>query len=338
MSIVIVGLLAATRTFSASGWPFLPTTPKLQDLPKLDIDLSRITVSGVSSGGFMAVQMHVAYSSFFKGAASLAGGAWECAKGDVNRSQNVCMNGPAQIDVNELAQIARDRASRGEIDDLANLASSRVAIFASPKDLVIKPLGSDKLEEFYASFMPKPSITRLSNPNAAHGFPTLAYGNKCSIMGTPWILNCSDDVAGKLLAAVEPASRTLTARATADPTSLLYFDQTKHVPATARMYGWGAAYIPKACLLPNARCGVHVALHGCQMNPDFIQQQFIENAGYNEWAESNNLVILYPQSAKGTGNPYACWDWFGFTGANYTTKTAVQIDGIKKILTDLGAN
>ncbi|CAN5654316.1 PHB depolymerase family esterase [soil metagenome] len=285
----------------------------------------------------MAVQLHVAYSAFFKGAASIAGGAWECAKGDVNRSQSVCMISPSQIDVKELAQIARDRAARGEIDDLANLAASRVAIFASPNDMVIKPLGSDKLEEFYATFLPKSAISRLTNRSAAHGFPTLAYGNKCSTMGVPWILNCNDDVAGKLLAAIEPSNRTLAARGTADPTSIIYFDQSKLVSAQARMFEWGAAYIPKVCARPGANCGVHVALHGCQMNPDFIQEEFVEHAGYNEWAESNNLVILYPQSAKGVGNPYACWDWFGFTGSNYTTKSGEQIAGIKKILADLGA-
>lgn len=285
----------------------------------------------------MAVQMHVAHSALFKGAASVAGGIWECAKGDVNRSQSICMNGPDKIVVEDYLDLAKARSTRGEIDDLTNLATSRVAIFASPKDMVIKPVGSDKLEEFYATYLPKTSITRLSNPGAAHGFPTLNYGNLCSMMGTPWILNCNDDVAGKLLAAVEPGARALAARTKTDPASYLYFDQTKYVSSSALMFGWGAAYIPKTCRQPGASCGVHVALHGCQMNPDFIDKKFIENAGYNEWAESNNLVILYPQSAKATGNPYACWDWFGFSGSDYTTKSGVQITGIKNLLTALGA-
>ncbi len=312
------------------------TTPTLSVLPNLSIDRNRITVSGVSSGGFMAVQLHVAHSSLFKGAASVAGGIWECAKGDVGRSQNVCMNNPKAIVPQEHVDLAKQREARGEIDPLVNLESARVAIFASPMDMVIKPLGSDKLEEFYASYLPKTSIIRLTNAMAAHGFPTLGYGNKCSMMGSPWILNCNDDVAGKILAATEPSATALSARGAADSTSIVYFDQLKIVGAQAQMYSWGAAYIPKLCRQAHADCGVHVALHGCQMNPDNIDSKFIEHAGYNEWAESNKLVVLYPQSAKGNGNPYGCWDWFGYSGPNYTSKSGVQIEGIRKLLAQLG--
>lgn len=326
-------------TSEPDSWPFLPTptkTPTLQELPKLNVDMNRITVSGVSSGGFMAVQLHVAHSSLFQGAASVAGGIWECAKGDSGRSQTVCMMGPQSIDVKELTDLARERAKRGEIDDLKNLASSRVAIFASPKDMVIKAVSSDKLEEFYREFVTPTSITRLTHPTAAHGFPTLSYGNACGSMGAPWILNCNDDLAGKLLASTEPHGRTLAARGTQDLTSLIYFDQSKIVKSNSHLYAWGAAYVPRSCRIVGAKCGVHVALHGCQMNPDFIQQKFIENAGYNEWAESNDLIVLYPQAAKGTGNPYACWDWFGYSGSNYTTKAGVQIEAIRTILSHIG--
>lgn len=331
---------ATTSTFDFPfpfpGWPARPVSAAIEELPVLDLDASRVTVSGVSSGGFMAVQLHIAYSGIFTGAASLAGGIYECAKGDVGRSQNVCMNGPQNLVVKDHVDIATARAAKGEIDALTNLANDRVAIFASPKDMVIKPVGSDKLAEFYEAFISKPSITRLSNPDAAHGFPTLGYGNQCSMMGTPWLLKCNDDVAGKVLAAIEPASRTMAARGAADLTNLVYFDQSKIVPASSRMYSWGAAYIPKACKSPGANCGLHVALHGCQMNPDFIQKQFVENAGYNEWAETNQMVVLYPQSAKGTGNPYGCWDWFGFTGSTYTSKSGPQMQAIRSLMTAIG--
>eukprot|EP00003_Mantamonas_plastica_P023955 TRINITY_DN439_c0_g1_i2.p2 TRINITY_DN439_c0_g1~~TRINITY_DN439_c0_g1_i2.p2 ORF type:complete len:111 (+),score=24.94 TRINITY_DN439_c0_g1_i2:162-494(+) len=44
----------------------------------VNIDTSNISVSGISSGGYMAVQYHVAYSRYVKGAAVFAGGPWEC--------------------------------------------------------------------------------------------------------------------------------------------------------------------------------------------------------------------------------------------------------------------
>ena len=39
----------------------------------LDIDTSRITVSGISSGGSMATQLHIAYSNIFSGVGMVAG-------------------------------------------------------------------------------------------------------------------------------------------------------------------------------------------------------------------------------------------------------------------------
>ena len=42
-------------------------------LPALPIDPGTVTVSGLSAGGYMAVQFHVAYSSLVKGAGLVAG-------------------------------------------------------------------------------------------------------------------------------------------------------------------------------------------------------------------------------------------------------------------------
>jgi poly(3-hydroxybutyrate) depolymerase len=41
-----------------------------------DVDLSQISVSGISAGGYMAVQFHVSYSKSIMGAAVFAGGMY----------------------------------------------------------------------------------------------------------------------------------------------------------------------------------------------------------------------------------------------------------------------
>ena len=46
------------------------------ELPALGA--THATVSGMSSGGFMAVQMHVIYSDLFEGAGVVAGGPFYC--------------------------------------------------------------------------------------------------------------------------------------------------------------------------------------------------------------------------------------------------------------------
>ena len=44
------------------------------NLPQLNIDTTQTTVSGLSSGGFMAAPLHVAYSATFKKGAGLVAG------------------------------------------------------------------------------------------------------------------------------------------------------------------------------------------------------------------------------------------------------------------------
>ena len=57
----------------------------------------------------------------------------------------------------------------------------------------------------------------------------------------------------------------------------------------------GYAYIPTRCYTAR-HCAVHVALHGCLQYTDLIGSAFVQNTGYNTWAEANNIIILYPQA------------------------------------------
>lgn len=65
------------------------------NLPALKIDKTQTTVSGLSAGGFMAVQLHVAYSATFaKGAGVVAGGPFYCAEGSIVNATGRCMVTP----------------------------------------------------------------------------------------------------------------------------------------------------------------------------------------------------------------------------------------------------
>jgi hypothetical protein len=68
----------------------------LEFLPSYDVEISQTSVSGVSSGGYMAVQFHVAYSSIVKGVGVIAGGPYNCAENSAWRAIRNCMNpGPS---------------------------------------------------------------------------------------------------------------------------------------------------------------------------------------------------------------------------------------------------
>jgi len=318
MKLWIIALILSAATFAHAD-----------ALKPYKIDPARVTVSGISSGAFMAVQLHVAYSSVFSGAASIAGGIYWCAEGDGQRAQTTCMYMPQSIQSSDQIAKAKALAASGDIDPLSNLANHPVYIYASPKDMIINPMNSDKLVEFYSAFTSANLIRTEHSIESAHGMPTLDQGNACNLAMSPWILKCNYDAAGELL---KTMYGNLQPRGQADASHLLQFSQADFGNAQTPLFATGWIYVPTACA-NGETCGLHVALHGCQMNPDYIQDQFVKEAGYNEWAETNHMIILYPQSAKlGQANPYACWDWFGFTGANYVTKSGAQMTAIKKMV------
>jgi poly(3-hydroxybutyrate) depolymerase len=43
-----------------------------------------------------------------------------------------------------------------------------------------------------------------------------------------------------------------------------------------------------------------------------VNDAYINHAGYNRWADTNGIIVLYPQAAASSGiplNPNGCWDW-----------------------------
>lgn len=67
-------------------------TPSAQAarLPGLDAQLTDVSVSGLSSGGYMAVQFHVAHSAMVKGAGVIAGGPYFCAQDSFDTATGTC--------------------------------------------------------------------------------------------------------------------------------------------------------------------------------------------------------------------------------------------------------
>jgi poly(3-hydroxybutyrate) depolymerase len=56
----------------------------------------------------------------------------------------------------------------------------------------------------------------------------------------------------------------------------------------------GYVYVPTACK-NGAECALHVNFHGCQQTLADIGMQYVQHVGLNEWAESNNIIVVYPQ-------------------------------------------
>ena len=84
----------AARAAFAAGGAFLSSAAfaAIVTLPKYNVSVSTVSVSGISSGGYMAAQMHFAYSKTIKkGAGVVAGGPVYCSQGNVMIATGPCM-------------------------------------------------------------------------------------------------------------------------------------------------------------------------------------------------------------------------------------------------------
>jgi poly(3-hydroxybutyrate) depolymerase len=96
-------------------------------------------------------------------------------------------------------------------------------------------------------------------------------------------------------------------------------------------------YIPESCQAGES-CQLHISFHGCKQNAQTVGTQFVENNGLNNWADTNHLVVLYPQTKNSMFmplNPQGCWDWWGYTDSDYATQNGQQIKAVKKIAESL---
>ena len=123
------------------------------------------------------------------------------------------------------------------------------------------------------------------------------------------------------------------------------FDQSIYTdprdPSPLSLGDTGYVFVPKDCD-DGAPCRVHIALHGCLQDAGEIDRRFIDETGYNAWADTNRLIVLYPQTAVSwylPYNPLACWDLWGYVDQNdsYVTKSGSQIRTIKAMLDALTA-
>ncbi|MES2298464.1 MAG: polyhydroxybutyrate depolymerase [Pseudomonadota bacterium] len=319
-------------------------------LPALHADATQSSVSGISSGGYMAVQFHVAYSAQLRGAGVVAGGPFYCAKDSAAMAVNNCMH-PGRTDpvppVDKLVSYTESLEHAGSIDPTMHLRGERVWLFSGRRDRTVDQSVMDALRSYYLHFMPASHIVYENSLDAGHAFPTRDYGGACSFTGPPYIDNCGLDAAGAIL---QQIYGTLAARAEAAQGKLIEFDQREFLGGDAYAHSMrdsGFAYIPPACA--QASCRVHVAFHGCAQNVDAVGDAFLRHAGYNEWADANALIILYPQTIARNGigwrfwdwpfvfNPQGCWDWWGYDSEHYYQKDGPQMLAVKRMIERLAA-
>ncbi|MEO8459759.1 MAG: PHB depolymerase family esterase [Dokdonella sp.] len=312
-------------------------------LPALKVDSARMTVVGLSSGAYMATQAHVAYSDRFMGAGLVAGGPYGCAGGKLEQALGPCMKAmPAPPDVKALVESANARASRGEIASLSNLAHSHVYALHGKKDATVAEAVSRASATFYemlrdsAPELAAFGVTWDGDRDFAHLLPLAASGDACDKSETPFLGKCGFDAAGAIFAALYGAPQHAATEASGE---LRQFDQNTYRQKGVDTYlaDSGYVYVPRACV-EGKPCGVMVAFHGCQQNAESVGEAFVRDGGFNRWADVYDVAVLYPQTHASLAplNPKACWDWWGYSGADYDTRNSAQLRWLMRALDALG--
>lgn len=311
-------------------------TPTSQNGKEFDFTINKdnMTISGISAGGYMASQFHVAYSSKISGVGIIAGGPYWCARGDITRALGYCMKGGGGTDPKLITEYVEQAQQQNVIDNPSNLKNDKVWIFHGSKDIIMANSISRAIKEFYSQYTNVNGIHEVYDVPVNHGMPTISTGIKCDTIGGSFLNSCNYDAAGEIL---QTFYSQLKARTKAKG-SLVKIDQSTYKEANLTEDGY--LYIPSQCT-NSQTCELHTVFHGCMQSSEFIGEDFIKGAGYNEWAESNNIVILYPQvksSQFSPMNPKGCWDWWGYTNKNYANNKGPQMMAISALINKISGN
>ncbi|MCX7206398.1 MAG: poly(3-hydroxybutyrate) depolymerase [Proteobacteria bacterium] len=348
---VLTGAILLASVFANNA--YAATSDKL---PGYKVDLSQTSVSGLSSGAFMAAQFETAFSSTIVGAGIVAGGPFYCAGSSfpvppsVLVATTACMNpslslsGPPNPKV--LLELAQAFEHSGAIDKLANLQKHKVYVFSGQADKTVYTAVVDQTTAFLQlAGVATPNIKYIQNVDAGHAIITGNSQNvPCADTQSPYINDCkftqSQDMLKHIYGDLKPAVNKLSGK-------VIKFNQGEFIKSNyTSMSNDAYLYVPKAC--EGETCKVHVAFHGCEQGASKIGDQFYNTTGYNEIADANKIIVLYPQVEANNGwfgtpaNPKGCWDFWGYSdpfnplAPNFYSKTSPQMSAVKAMLDRLG--
>jgi poly(3-hydroxybutyrate) depolymerase len=303
----------------------------------------KIFVAGISAGGFFGVQMHVAHSSVFAGAAIYAGGVYHCAQDSVELALVECGGETVAGQALYQSTLAQSQAyldqqsAAGTIDPAARLQGQPVYLWSGARDSVVNPKEMADLSSEYQHYGAR--VTFDSAFAAEHGWESPDGELPCGTVASPYMIACtqngrtydSEQTWLTLFLGSLSARNGGTLRG-----SLMRFDQTEFgASASNSMDTNGTVFVPQPCAA-GAACSFVVVFHGCHQGHSEIGDRFVTESGIDEWADTNNLIVLYPYAVPAPGpapyNPNGCWDWWGYDDPSYSLKSGTQMSIVYRMV------
>lgn len=295
----------------------------------------QFTVSGHSSGGSMASQHFVAYSERILGLGHFQAAPYGCSK----ETRSSCLTRPQNLQVDNLVQYTNDAAKTGTIDNPSNMKTRPIWVFSGARDSIVVPGVVEKASEYYKHF--SNNVAYVDLQAAQHAFVTdisWSGSNACGGLRTPFINNCGYDMPGAMFRHLYGDLSPRANPSISLPSSrFVQIDQSSFVPngqtaQSVQMETRAFAYVPSGCTADPSRCRVHVMYHGCNSGVAVVGSAIYTHAGFNYWAETNNIIVLYPQTEGSR-----CWDWTGDVNSDYDSKSSLQMMTVNNMVDGLAA-
>ena len=328
--------ILAALALAATSQPLAADT---DTLPKLTLQPT-ITLSGLSSGAYMAGQYHLAFAEQVDGVAMLAGGPVYCAQNSLGLALEHCFNKASSApDMPAINNYLKDQQNQSNLAAVTALQQDKVWIFHGSKDATVYPGLAVTLKQQYQQWLAEPNIALVNDKAFGHTFPTdrTDLGN-CEVSEPPFLASCNYDAAGAFLTFLLGKQNPKSSHPSGQ---LLKLDQHQlSTIAKNTLAQTGYLYVPKSCAAGQS-CRLHVSFHGCKQNADSVGDAFVTGTGLNQYADTNQLVVFYPQTRASNINPFnpnACWDWWGYTGPDYATRSGIQLSAVQQIINTLLAH
>lgn len=281
----------------------------------------------------MATQFHVAFSSRIMGVGTVAGSVYYCARGSVTYATTACMSLPYQVNVQTMITHTNNFANQGIIDPTSNMQNSKVFILHGTNDHTVYPGQSNHILTYYENYVNKANIKTKLDLNMGHAHPTMDHGNACTATRSPYINDCDYNGSFEILNWIYGGNLQRPSGTVPLAGDFYQFDQKEFFgtggPSSASMDTVGFVYVPTRCIDSQRACKLHIAFHGCVQGRYAIGDEYARYAGYNEVAELNDIIILYPQAVSTLlTNPNGCWDWWAYDDDNYANKNGPQMKAV----------
>ncbi|XP_035704390.1 uncharacterized protein LOC110843347 isoform X2 [Folsomia candida] len=232
--------------------------PSSRTLRYLPLRNDKVTVSGTSAGGAMAMALYLSHSKLFSGVAIFSGVLYRCVEGNRESFSGIlgCVNGLTNLTT--VTDLAEDLVADRLIDKLKYLKFNRHYVEHGYNDEKFSFNNGRQIAQFFGEYSPN---VRYQETSGIHGIATDNCGFTCGsrLYLNSGCLNCGRSAVYQGLSYIRKRrllrteSKIATCYQGKGVPGLYKFDQTEFLPKNALggtnvpMERYGFIYIPPRC-------------------------------------------------------------------------------------------